>query len=143
MAIQSFYISVVISKEDKCAVKLKTNFQKYKKSADLIYRDVLYIDDITEKENFWHINVGLYDFFHNCEVLYDFCQTIATIKPNFTFCLLGQEYTFAFSSLLDFVSFIYPKVEIYKKQFEQSYGVLSIHPQKFFLFRRKNKRFFK
>ena len=143
MAIQSFYISIKISEEDKSTFILTTNLKKYKKSDDLIYKDVLFIDNITIDESWWHINVGLYDFFHGCEILYEFCQAIGTVKPNFEFYFLGQKYEFVFQSLLDFIQFIYPKVENYKKNFEECYGVLSISPNKFFSFQRKNRRFFK
>ena len=142
MAIQSFYISIEISEEDKRTIISKTNLKRYKKSDDLVYKDVLFIDNVTVNESWWHINAGFYDFFHSCEMLYGFCQSIETVKPNFTFYLLGERYEFNFHSLLDFVLFIYPKIEKYKKGFEENYGILSIHPKKFFYFHKKNKHFF-
>lgn len=143
MAIQSFYFSIELLEKDKNIIKSKTNLKKCKKSDDLIYKDILFINDITTNENWWHINVGLYDFFHSCEVLYEFCQTIEITKPKFAFYLLGEQYEFSFQSLLDFILFIYPKIESYKKNFEKCYGTLSIPPNKFFSFRKKNKRFIK
>ena len=143
MAIQSFYISIKISENDKNSITSQTNLKRHKISDDLIYKDVLLINDITDDEGWWHINVGLYNFFHNCETLYEFCQAIEITKPKFTFYLLGEKYEFSFQSLLDFILFIYPKMESYKKNFEKCYGTLSIPPNKFFSFRRKNKRFIK
>ena len=143
MAIQSFYISIEITKQEKSNIMSTANLKTYKKSGDLIYKDVLYIDNVIVNESWWHINAGLYDFFHSCEILYEFCQLIETVKPNFTFYLLGQKYEFSFQSLFDFIKFIYPKVEKYKKDFEDCYGVLSVCPCKFFSFRKKNKRIFK
>lgn len=143
MAIQSFYISIKISENDKKSIISQTNLKRHKVSNDLIYKDVLLINDITDDEGWWHINVGLYDFFHNCETLFEFCQAIEITKPKFPFYLLGEKYEFFFQSLLDFIQFIYPKIESYKKNFEKCYGTLSIPPNKFFSFRRKNKRFIK
>lgn len=143
MAIQSFYISIEMSEEDKKTIISTTNLKRYKKSNDLIYKDVLYIDNVSVNESWWHINVGLYDILHNCEVLYRFCQEIEIVKPSFDFYLLGQKYKFAFSSMLDFILFIYPKIEKSKRDFEDHYGVLSISTEKFFTFYKKNKRFFK
>ena len=143
MAIQSFYISIKISENEKTSITAQTNLKRCKKSNDLTYKDVLLINNITNDEGWWHINAGLYDFFHNCETLYEFCQAIQITKPNFTFYLLGEKYEFSFQSLLDFILFIYPKIENYKKNFEKSYGILSIPPNKIFSFRRKNKRYFK
>ena len=143
MAIQSFYFSIQIDEEDKNIILSKAGVKKQKKENDLIYKDVLFIDNITTDESWWHINAGLYDFFHSCEILYEFCQMIESIKPKFLFCFLGEKYEFSFQSLLDFVSFVYPKVEKYKKNFEKCHGTLSIHPNKFFRFKRKNYRFFK
>lgn len=143
MAIQSFCISVELSEKDKSNIIATTNLKSYKKSNDLIYKDALYIDNVSANGSWWHINAGVYDFFHNCELLYGFCQAIEIIKPNFTFYLLGQKYEFAFQSLLDFVLFVYPKIEKHKKDFEDYYGVWSIHPKEFFLFYKKNRRLFK
>lgn len=143
MAIQAFYISIEISEKDKNAIISTTNLKRYKRSDNLIYKDVLYIDNVSANEGWWHINTGLYDFFHSCETLYEFCKVIENIKPNFTFYLLGEKYVFIFQTLLDFVLFIYPKVEKHKKAFEEYYGVLSIIPNKFFSFHRKNKHLFK
>ena len=143
MAIQSFYISIEISEEDKNTIISMTNLKRYKKSGNLIYKDVLFIDNISIGESWWHVNVGLYDFFHCCEMLYEFCQVVEKIKPNFTFYMLGQKYDFSFRSFLDFLQFVYSKVEIHKKKFEECYGVLSICPNQFFAFRRKNRRIFK
>ena len=145
MAIQSFYISINISAVEKETVLAKSDyFTNYKKCpGDLIYKSTLYIDNITFQESWWHINAGLYDFFHSCEVLYELCQIIETIKPNFIFCFLGKQYNFSFHSLMEFIAFIYPEIEKYKMNLEENYGVLSVHPQKFFTFRRKNNRFFK
>ena len=143
MAIQSFYISVEISEEDKDTIISTSNLKRYKKSDNLTYKDVIFIDNICTGESWWHINVGLYDFFHSCEILYEFCQIIQITKPNFKFYLLGEKYEFEFQSLMDFIIFIYPKIENYKKNFEDCYGTLSILPNKFFSFEKKNKRFFK
>jgi len=143
MAIQSFYISIEISEEEKNTIISKTNLKRYKKSDDLTYKDVLRIDNITIDESWWHINAGLYDFFHSCEILFEFCQEIEITKPNFTFYLLGEKYEFAFQSLMEFIVFIYPKIQNYKRNFEKCYGTLSVPPNKFFSFQRKNKRFFK
>lgn len=143
MAIQSFYISIKISEKDKNSITSQTNLKRHKKSDDLIYKDVLLIDNITIGESWWHINAGLYDFFHSCEILYEFCQEINLTKPNFMFYLLGEQYEFNFQSLMDFIVFLYPKIENSKKNFEKCYGTLSISPNNFFSFQRKNKRFFK
>lgn len=143
MAIQSFYISIKITENDKKSIISQTDLKRHKVSNDLIYKDVLLINDVTDDEGWWHINVGLYDFFHNCETLYEFCQVIDIEKSNFTFYLLGEKYEFSFQSLIDFIQFIYPKIENHKKNFDKCYGTLSITPNKFFSFRRKNKRFFK
>ena len=142
MAIQSFYISIELSEEEKCAVVSSTCAKRYK-SDDLIYKDVLYIEDIVADGEWWHINAGLYDFFHSCEVLYEFCQSIEIVKPNFSFYLLGKRYEFIYPSLLDFMVFLYPKIKKYKENFEKQHGNLSVHPQNFFLYKRKNSRFFK
>ena len=147
MAIQSFYISVEISEEDKANVLSKLPKDDIKSDkispGDFTYKNTLYIDNITIVGSWWHINAGLYDFFHSCEILYEFCQNIDTIKPNFTFDFLGKQYEFKFPSLMDFISFIYPKIEIYKKNLEKTHGVLSIPPNKFFNFKRKNQKFFR
>ena len=143
MAIQSFYISIEISDEDKSTIMSTTNLKRYKKNDGLIYKDVLFIDNVTGDESWWHINAGLYDFFQTCEKLYEFCQAIETVKPNFTFYLLGKRYEFVFRTFLDFVFFIYPEIEEHKKIFEEQYGVLSICPKKFFPFYKKNKSLFR
>ncbi len=143
MAIQSFYISIKISEKDKNSIASQINLKRYKKSDDLIYKDVLFIDNITIGESWWHINAGLYDFFRSCEILYELCKKIELTKPNFTFYLLGKKYEFSFHSLMDFILFVYPKIENNKKNFENCYGTLSISPNNFFSFRRKNKRFIK
>ena len=143
MAVQSFYISVEISEKDKNTITSQINLKRYKKSNDLIYKDVLFVDNVTAGGSWWHINAGLYDFFRSCEILYEFCQVIEIIKPHFDFYLLGQKYEFKFQSLMDFVQFVYPKIKNKKKSFENSYGALSISPEKFFSFKRRNKRFFR
>ena len=150
MAINSFYISIEISEEEKSAVRSasEADFKRYKKcflpDPDLVYKNTLYIDNIVGEEgDWWHINVGLYDFFHGCETLYELCRAIENLKPNFAFRFLGKNYEFKFQSLMEFVSFIYPKIEKYKKHFENEFGVLSVCPQEFFSYRRKNKRYFK
>ena len=147
MAIQSFYFSVEISEEDKANVLSKLSKDDIKSDKispdDFTYKNTLYIVNITGScGSWWHISVGLYDFFHSCETLYEFCQNIDTIKPNFTF-FLGKQYEFKFLSLMDFISFIYPKIEIYKNNLEKTHGVLSIPPNKFFNFKRKNQKFFR
>lgn len=143
MAIQSFYLSIEISEKDKSTIMSTTNLKRYKKSFDLVYKNTLFIDNVTVDESWWHINAGLYDFFHSCEILYEFCQAIEIVKPNFIFYLLGQKYEFKFQSLMDFVQFVYPIIENDKKSFELCHGVLSICPNKFFSFKRKNRHFFK
>lgn len=143
MAIQSFYISVEIPEEEKELIIAETNLKRHKKTGDLIYKNTLFIDDVSIREHWWHINAGFYDFFHSCEALYEFCRAIEIKKPNFTFLLLGQEYNFSFDSLIDFISFVYPKIASYIKRFENCHGILSVPPNKFFSFKRKNHRFFR
>lgn len=143
MAIQSFYISIRISENDKNSITRRANLKRCKISNDLIYKDVLLINDIAVDEGWWHINAPLYDFFHSCEILFEFCQEINLIKPNFTFYLLGEQYSYSFQSLMNFIEFLYSKIESYKKNFEKCYGALAVPPNKFFSFRRRNKRFIK
>ena len=143
MAIQSFYISIEISEENKKTIVSTTDLKKYKKSDDLMYKGVLYIDNVSTEGNWWHVSVGLYDLFHSCEMLYKFCREIETVKPNFDFYLLGQKYKFDFKSILDFFLFIYPKIEKSKSDFEEQYGALSVSPHRFFTFYKRNKHFFR
>ena len=144
MAVSSFYISIKLPIYNKKIIKAQANLKKYKKTNDLIYKDVLYIDNISLLDSWWHINAGLYDFFHSCEMLYEFCKIIEITMPKFTFLFMGKEYEFSFSSLLDFILFVYPQIESKKKYFEESFGALSIPPtNEFWAFRRKNRRFFK
>lgn len=143
MAIQSFCISIEISEEEKSTVVSTIKFKRYKKSSNLTYKDVLYLDNVSLNESWLHINVGLYDFFHNCEILYELCKAIEIVKPSFAFYLLGEKHEFNFENFLDFVLFIYPKIEKHKNDFESYYGVLSVLPNNFFDFYKKNKRIFK
>ena len=150
MAIQSFYFSIEIPEEEKKAVRSasEADFKRYKKDSsanhDLVYKNALFIANVAGEEGYWwHIKVGLYDFFHQCEVLYALCRAIENLKPNFAFRFLGKNYEFKFQSLMEFVSFIYPRVEDYKKYFEEEFGVLSVYSEEFFTYWRKNKRYFK
>ena len=143
MAVQSFYISIEISNDEKQKVLSGIKVCPYKRTNDFIYRNTLYIDNIDNEEGcWWHINIGLYNFFNNVERLYELLQIVNSTKENFNFTLLGGQYSFKFASLLEFMEFIYPKVKPYKDVFEEEFGTFSIYPQQFFKVRRKNKKYY-
>lgn len=171
MAVQSFWVSVELTPEEKERVQAIVRMPHRKKSDELIYKNTLCIEDVNMTEEklrevkaivrkrnkgaplppdltdakpgfFWHINVGLYDLFHGLETLYELLGIIRDVKGEFPFFLLGEERALTFTSLFEFIEYVYPKIESYKRVFEARYGVLSVHPQEFFAFRRKNaKRF--
>ena len=144
MAIQSFYISIEITENEKRAVIKLLNLQRIKNDNDLTYNDVIYIENVCNEEgNWWHINACYTNFFYNCEMLYKLCQVINETKPRFQFILLGNTKTFEFKSLLEFIGYIYANVKPYKDRFEEMYGNFSVMPPLFFEFRRKNKKYFK
>ena len=143
MATQSLYISVEIDEISKAILKKTLNFKCCKNSSDLIYKNVVYIDDINNAEgSWWHMNICYSNFFDNCEALFCLCKEIEKVIPQFEFIFLGKKRKFDFFELLDFIKYVYNDVKPYKDKFENMYGHLSFTPKQFYKFRRKNKQFF-
>lgn len=138
MAAESFYFSVELTAYEKELICKRVSLQK-QKNGDLIYNKAV---RISRPDGWWHISVGYYNFFDNCEVLYDLCTTINKIKPKFCFNILDQEVLFDFT-FIEFIIHIYTIVKDYKSNFDNDYGRLLILPgNDFYKFRRKNRKFF-
>ena len=147
MAAESFYITININEDEKSKMCETLHFKRivwYDDDFDLIYKDVLYIDNINNEEgHWWHINACYMNFFYNCEVLYELCQAINVVKPKFEFTVFGKVCIFDFSSLFEFMECIYDPIKRFKDHFEETFGKFSVFPhESFYKFKRKNHKYF-
>ncbi len=144
MAIESFYMSVALTEYEKEQIRSEALFEKHKTNDDLIYKKIIYIDNINNQEGCcWHLNACYCNFFDSCSVLYELCLIMDKVKPKFNFTVFNQKESIFDFTLMGFVQHVYEIVKPYKDNFNNMFGKLSVLPGKgYYTFKRKNKRFF-